>query len=69
MSQRFETVFLSVHRRYFAHNTGPMVQTFLENIAHCSTAYCSGHGKCVPHTSTTCECFAGYTGPQCAQHV
>ena len=41
----------------------------LAEIDRCSTVNCSGHGRCQPLQSSTCECFVGFTGPRCAEAV
>ena len=46
--------------------TGPIGQRLLGNIADCSRANCSGHGRCQPLHTSTCDCFAGFRGPHCA---
>lgn len=45
--------------------TGPIGRTLLADVAECSQTNCSGHGRCQPLRSTTCECFAGFTGVEC----
>ena len=45
--------------------TGPIGQRLLGDIADCSRANCSGHGRCQPLHTSTCDCFAGFRGPHC----
>lgn len=47
--------------------TGPIGQRLLGEIADCSRANCSGHGRCAPLHSSTCECLAGYSGAHCGK--
>jgi hypothetical protein len=47
--------------------TGPIGKQLLGEIAECSLANCSGHGRCQPLQSSSCECYAGFTGPRCAK--
>jgi hypothetical protein len=65
----------STYVDYIKSSTGPLIQGYQRKIAACSTAHCSGHGRCSavdPADSTPansapveCECFDGFSGPAC----
>eukprot|EP00038_Savillea_parva_P009491 m.183874 g.183874 ORF g.183874 m.183874 type:complete len:412 (-) comp15961_c0_seq1:238-1473(-) len=52
---------------YLNSTLGPMALEIKQQACACSQAMCSGHGECV-NASSACQCFEGYTGPNCTQH-
>jgi hyaluronoglucosaminidase len=50
---------------YVEKNTGPIAVKFLTPLCQCSKTNCNGHGRCMPSTSTECQCYRGYTGQHC----
>ncbi|CAI8015829.1 Hyaluronidase-3, partial [Geodia barretti] len=50
---------------YVRDHMGPLARNFTEQMCKCSQTYCHGHGRCMPSSSTNCQCYPGYSGPSC----